>query len=454
MTEYLDILLPALAVTAFVGNAIHVMYFMDHNPAASKRNIDDNEGGIIETQPDGPLGASAATNPLTEVTPVPGTHVPRDSVLHRHYLTHLCSQLNELYPRPGESVLRRHHGQLIASQLEVCLLEQAAVEKLQAAHEILKKQISEDVSKLLGMGIASSPAPHVLVGEPPAVEPETVAQAASVSCLKVRAAEPESEIPRMGAHVPEDHVLRRHYLTHILGMLQDLNPAPADSVLQRHHQQHFKNLFACCLEDEAASEEVKREWVDKRKGPEAMANRVESANVQLIDGIQEKAELLSAADDTPVFGSHVPQDHVLRRHYLALLESRLNEITTRPTDSILRRHHQQWVEARLARCVEDASSAAALQADYEQWVSEREKTPCKSDRLPVQGNPIALAAKPLEQQLPIAKRAVILPEDSVLRRHYIQYLRAEIEKFMPRPTDSVLSRHYDQWLASEIEILL
>jgi hypothetical protein len=33
-------------------------------------------------------------------------------------------------------------------------------------------------------------------------------------------------------------------------------------------------------------------------------------------------------------------------------------------------------------------------------------------------------------------------------------LRAEIEKFMPRPTDSVLSRHYDQWLASEIEILL
>jgi hypothetical protein len=72
----------------------------------------------------------------------------------------------------------------------------------------------------------------------------------------------------------------------------------------------------------------------------------------------------------------------------------------------------------------------------------------------VQGNPIALAAKPLEQQLPIAKRAVILPEDSVLRRHYIQYLRAEIEKFMPRPTDSVLSRHYDQWLASEIEILL
>jgi hypothetical protein len=454
MTEYLDILLPALAVTAFVGNAIHVMYFMDHNPAVSKRTIEDSEGGIIKTQPDGPLGASAAIKPLTEVTPVPGSHVPQDSVLRRHYLSNLCSQLNELYPRPGESVLRRHHGQLIASRLEVCLLEQAAVEKLQAAHEILKKQVSEEVSKPLDTGIAPSPAPDVLDGEPPAVELETVAQAASVSSLKVRAAKPESEIPPMGIHVPEDHVLRRHYLTHILGMLQDLNPAPADSVLIRHHQQHFKNLFDCCLADGAAAEQLKLEWVAARKSPEAMRNLLESATVQTIDGIQEKAELLETADHTPFFGPHVPQDHVLRRHYLALLESRLNEITPRPTDSILRRHHQQCVEARLGRCVEDASSAAALQADYEQWVSEREKAPCKSDRLPVQGNPIALAAKPLEQELPIAKRAVILPEDSVLRRHCIQYLRAEIEKFMPRPTDSVLSRHYDQWLASEIEILL
>ena len=452
MTEYLDILLPALAVTAFVGNAIHVMYFMDHNPEVSKRTIEDSEGGTIETQPDGPLGASAAIKPLTEVMPVPGTHVPRDSVLRRHYLTHLCSQLNELYPRLGESVLRRHHGQVIASQLEACLLEQAAVEKLQAAHEILKKRVSEEVSKPLG--IAPSPAPEVLDGEPPAVEPETVAQAASIASLKVRAAEPESEIPPMGPHVPEDHVLRRHYLTHILGMLQDLKPAPTDSVLHRHHQQHFKNLFARYLEDGAAAEQLKLEWVATRKGPAEMPIRLESARVQPIDGIQEKAELLAAADDTPVFGPHVPQDHVLRRHYLALLESRLNEITPSPTDSVLRRHHQQWLKARLSRCIEDASSAAAFQADYEQWVSEREKVPCKSDRLPVQGNPIALAAKPLEQELPIAKRAVILPEDSVLRRHCIQYLRAEIEKFMPRPTDSVLSRHYDQWLSSEIEILL
>jgi hypothetical protein len=79
---------------------------------------------------------------------------------------------------------------------------------------------------------------------------------------------------------------------------------------------------------------------------------------------------------------------VLRRHYLALLESRLNEITPSPTDSVLRRHHQQWLKARLSRCIEDASSAAAFQADYEQWVRELGKTACKSNLLAEEGNSI------------------------------------------------------------------
>jgi hypothetical protein len=185
-----------------------------------------------------------------------------------------------------------------------------------------------------------------------------------------------------------------------------------------------------------------------------MPIRLESARVQPIDGIQEKAELRAAADDTLVFGPHVPQDHVLRRHYLALLESRLNEITPSPTDSVLRRHHQQWLKARLSRCIEDASSAAAFQADYEQWVRELGKTACKSNLLAEEGNSITLATRPLTREPLSARKAFKLPEDSVLKRHCMQYLTAEIEKFMPRPRDSVLSRHYDQWLASQIEVLL
>lgn len=48
-----------------------------------------------------------------------------------------------------------------------------------------------------------------------------------------------------------------------------------------------------------------------------------------------------------------------------------------------------------------------------------------------------------------------LPEDSMLRRHYLTHLRALVESRMPpRPTDSTLRRHYDSMLENEVENLL
>ena len=45
-----------------------------------------------------------------------------------------------------------------------------------------------------------------------------------------------------------------------------------------------------------------------------------------------------------------------------------------------------------------------------------------------------------------------VPEDSVLRRHCLTHLQAEIESaFAPRPTDSVLQRHHDTLIAFELE---
>jgi hypothetical protein len=45
-----------------------------------------------------------------------------------------------------------------------------------------------------------------------------------------------------------------------------------------------------------------------------------------------------------------------------------------------------------------------------------------------------------------------IPEDSVLRRHYITQLRSEIEQGLsPRPTDFTLQRHYDALVSSELE---
>lgn len=51
-----------------------------------------------------------------------------------------------------------------------------------------------------------------------------------------------------------------------------------------------------------------------------------------------------------------------------------------------------------------------------------------------------------------ADTLVVVPEDSVLRRHYITQLRSEIEvDLFPRPTDFTLQRHYDTLVSAELE---
>ncbi|MGR8933102.1 MAG: hypothetical protein ACU837_01780 [Gammaproteobacteria bacterium] len=48
-----------------------------------------------------------------------------------------------------------------------------------------------------------------------------------------------------------------------------------------------------------------------------------------------------------------------------------------------------------------------------------------------------------------------VPEDSILKRHFLTTLRYEIELHMqPRPTDSILQRHYDHLLETELQMRL
>jgi hypothetical protein len=57
--------------------------------------------------------------------------IPQDSVLRRHYLTHVRYMVESVsMPRPTESVLRRHYEQLVSSQAEACLDDDAAMERL------------------------------------------------------------------------------------------------------------------------------------------------------------------------------------------------------------------------------------------------------------------------------------------------------------------------------------
>lgn len=46
----------------------------------------------------------------------------------------------------------------------------------------------------------------------------------------------------------------------------------------------------------------------------------------------------------------------------------------------------------------------------------------------------------------------VVPEDSILRRHFLTQLQSEIEATLfPRPTDSMLQRHYDTLVAAKVE---
>jgi hypothetical protein len=50
------------------------------------------------------------------------------------------------------------------------------------------------------------------------------------------------------------------------------------------------------------------------------------------------------------------------------------------------------------------------------------------------------------------KPKVIVPEDSMLRRHFLTHLRSEIEaEIMPHPIDPNLRHYYDASVAAEIQ---
>jgi len=63
--------------------------------------------------------------------PVTAPQLPQESVLRRHFVTHLRTILETIHtPHPTESVLRRHREQLISSQVDECLQDQAKLQRL------------------------------------------------------------------------------------------------------------------------------------------------------------------------------------------------------------------------------------------------------------------------------------------------------------------------------------
>ncbi|MDD2759653.1 MAG: hypothetical protein PHH11_05105 [Methylomonas sp.] len=125
--------------------------------------------------------------------------------------------------------------------------------------------------------------------------------------------------------------------------------------------------------------------------------------------------------------SAIPEDSVLRRHYLAMLAAEQAAISNPyPTDSVLRRHYEQQ-RATLLPQLPKASSF------------EIQRTP---------------EASMTEDSLAGTEKSIV-PEDSVLRRHFLSQLRSKIEsQVSPVPSDAVLKRHYAQLIQSKMDVHL
>jgi len=78
--------------------------------------------------------AKAAVAPAENSSSV----LPQDSILRRHYFTHLCAMIEALVPpRPTESVLCRHYDMMIVTKIAQCLSDKKALEQLFYDHEQL-----------------------------------------------------------------------------------------------------------------------------------------------------------------------------------------------------------------------------------------------------------------------------------------------------------------------------
>ncbi|TAN65989.1 MAG: hypothetical protein EPN17_15175 [Methylobacter sp.] len=166
--------------------------------------------------------AKPQTNEVTVVPSENNSSLPQDSILKRHYLTHLCTVIETLAPpRPTDSVLCRHYETMIAAKIAQCLSDEKVMEQLISEYENNK-----DSGKTKAFA--------------------TPQENESVICP----AEKNSSLP-------QDSILRRHYLTHLCTMIEALAPPrPTDSVLCRHYETMISAKIDQCLNNEKVMEQL------------------------------------------------------------------------------------------------------------------------------------------------------------------------------------------------------
>lgn len=135
-----------------------------------------------------------------------------------------------------------------------------------------------------------------------------------------------------------------------------------------------------------------------------------------------------------------PEEHTQRQQKLQTLRHMLAATTCpAPTNSALSRHYDAMLTAKAEDCLENEAKMAQLFANYEAAQKPQSVT----------ANVAVKAETPISAA---EKTCCVVPEDSMLKRHFLTQLRACIEKNKaPCPTDSTLRRHYETMINAEID---
>ncbi len=159
------------------------------------------------------------------------SNFPEDSILKRHYLTHVCAMLEALAPaRPTDAVLCRHYDAMMLAKIEQCLNDKQAMDRLLDDY-------------LNNKPAATIEAPATQAGESAATAPQADENPISDSTYN--------------SSFPQDSILRRHYLTHVFTMIEALVPTrPTDAVLCRHYDAMIATKIDQCLNDKQALEQL------------------------------------------------------------------------------------------------------------------------------------------------------------------------------------------------------
>ncbi len=148
---------------------------------------------------------------------------------------------------------------------------------------------------------------------------------------------------------------------------------------------------------------------------------------------------------------NLPQDSMLRRHYLTHLRAMIEALHTPcPTDSALKRHYDSIIAVELEQCLNDQGAVEQLICKYHDHKNALTQTIQDKENLTESPQ-----AQTITQDVVTRQDLLKLPEDSMLRRHFITHLHAMVEaKMPPRPTDPALRTDYDAMVKAEVEKLL